>query len=176
MREKEKKYRVTDDFEEDWLEEAEESVTEENSPIQSFLTFVILIAVAGIVCVIIWVATHQDKETQAPVVPDVKVDQSVNETLAAPEVKQTEESTETAESEESPLMEFSLCNDIITPKEYVNLRTEPSTEGGSTTVYCTVSVGDKIKRTGYNLDYGWSRVEYEGQVLYVVTSYVEKVE
>lgn len=176
MRDKEKIYRATDDFEEDWIEETEESVPDDNSPLQSFLTFLVLVAVAGIICVIIWVATHQDRETQAPVVPEIKVDQSVNETLAAPEVKQTEESTESTEIEESPLMEFSMCNDIITPKEYVNLRTEPSTDGGSTTVYCTVSVGDKIKRTGYNLDYGWSRVEYDGQVLYVVTSYVEKVE
>lgn len=65
---------------------------------------------------------------------------------------------------------FVDCDDQMTPKEYVNLRTEPSTTEGDATVRCQVSNGESVHRTGYSADSGWSRVEYNGEVLYVVTS------
>lgn len=65
---------------------------------------------------------------------------------------------------------FENCDDWISPKEYVNLRTEPSTTEGDVTVSCQLNYGEKVHRTGYSTDSGWSRVEYNGQVLYVVTS------
>ena len=67
---------------------------------------------------------------------------------------------------------FENCDDWITPKEYVNLRTEPSTVQEDATVSCQLNYGEKAHRTGYSEDFGWSRVEYNGQVLYVVTSFV----
>lgn len=67
---------------------------------------------------------------------------------------------------------FTDCDDNITPKEYVNLRTEPSTTEGEATVSCQLNGGEVAHRTGYSADSGWSRVEYNGQVLYVVTSMV----
>ncbi len=70
---------------------------------------------------------------------------------------------------------FENCDDWITPKEYVNLRTEPSTVQGDATVSCQLNNGEKAHRTGYSADFGWSRVEYNGQVLYVVTSFVNVV-
>ena len=71
---------------------------------------------------------------------------------------------------------FNDCDDQITPKEYVNLRTEPSTTEGDATVSCQVNNGDSIHRTGISPDSGWSRVEYNGQVLYVVTSLMQAVQ
>lgn len=71
---------------------------------------------------------------------------------------------------------FTDCDDNITPKEYVNLRTEPSTSEGETTVRCQISNGEVVHRTGYSPDAGWSRVEYNGEVLYVVSSYMYTVE
>lgn len=68
---------------------------------------------------------------------------------------------------------FEDCNDNITPKEYVNLRTEPSTSQGQATVKCQVKSGEVVHRTGYSQDAGWSRVEYNGEVLYVVSSFVK---
>ena len=67
---------------------------------------------------------------------------------------------------------FTDNDDYITPKEYVNLRTEPSTSQGEATVRCQVSNGESIHRTGYSPDSGWSRVEYNGETLYVVSSYM----
>lgn len=71
---------------------------------------------------------------------------------------------------------FTDCSDNITPKEYVNLRTEPSTSEGESTVRCQISNGEVVHRTGYSPDAGWSRVEYNGEILYVVSSYVYTVE
>ena len=71
---------------------------------------------------------------------------------------------------------FSNCDDWISPKEYVNLRTEPSTDEGNDTVSCQLNYGEKAHRTGYSADSGWSRVEYDGKVLYVVTSLVYVVD
>ena len=68
---------------------------------------------------------------------------------------------------------FTDCDDYLTPKEYVNLRTEPSTTEEDATVRCQVSNGETVHRTGYSPDYGWSRVEYNGEVLYVVTSLMQ---
>lgn len=70
---------------------------------------------------------------------------------------------------------FTDCDDRVTPKEYVNLRTEPSTSEGQSTVKCQVNNGESMHRTGYSADSGWSRVEYNGEVLYVVTSLVQDV-
>lgn len=71
---------------------------------------------------------------------------------------------------------FIDCDDQITPKEYVNLRTEPSTTEGDATVSCQISSGESVHRTGISPDSGWSRVEYNGQVLYVVTSLMQVVQ
>ena len=70
---------------------------------------------------------------------------------------------------------FTDCSDYVTPKEYVNLRVEPSTSQGDSTVKCQVSNGTNVHRTGYSSDSGWSRVEYNGDVLYVVSSMVSTV-
>lgn len=71
---------------------------------------------------------------------------------------------------------FSNCDDWISPKEYVNLRLEPSTDGGNDTVHCQLNYGEKVHRTGYSADSGWSRVEYDGRILYVVTSLMYAVD
>ena len=36
--------------------------------------------------------------------------------------------------------------------------------------------GEVVTRTGINHDLGWSRVEYNGQTLYCVSSYLKKAE
>lgn len=67
---------------------------------------------------------------------------------------------------------FVDCDDYITPKELINLRTEPSTSEGDSTVRTQVRNGTNLHRTGYSEASGWSRVEYNGEILYAVTNYV----
>ncbi len=67
---------------------------------------------------------------------------------------------------------FTDCDDYIIPKELINLRTEPSTSEGDSTVRTQVRNGTNLHRTGYSETSGWSRVEYNGEILYAVTNYV----
>ena len=67
---------------------------------------------------------------------------------------------------------FTDCDDYITPKDVINLRTEPSTSAGESTVRTQVKNGTNLHRTGYSEASGWSRVEYNGEILYAVTNYV----
>ena len=71
---------------------------------------------------------------------------------------------------------FTECNDRVSPKIEVNLRTLPSVTNPDSQVVVTLQYGEIVNRTGINEDYGWSRVEYNGQILYCVSSYVYVVE
>ena len=71
---------------------------------------------------------------------------------------------------------FTECDDYISPKIEVNLRGEPATDQGNASVHYLIKYGEKLHRTGYDDTSGWSRVEYNGEVLYVVTSLTYVVE
>ena len=71
---------------------------------------------------------------------------------------------------------FTACNEQVTPKIEVNLRTLPSVTNPEATVVVTLKAGEVVTRTGINTDVGWSRVEYNGQTLYCVSSYVYVVQ
>lgn len=71
---------------------------------------------------------------------------------------------------------FTACNEQVTPKIEVNLRTLPSVTNPDATVIVTLKAGEVVTRTGINTDVGWSRVEYNGQTLYCVSSYVYVVQ
>ena len=67
---------------------------------------------------------------------------------------------------------FKDCNDTVTAKIEVNLRALPSVTNPDATVIATIKNGETVTRTGINEEFGWSRVEYNGQTLYCVTSYL----
>lgn len=67
---------------------------------------------------------------------------------------------------------FTACSDIVTAKIEVNLRTLPSVTNPDAAVVAVLKNGETVTRTGINTDYGWSRVDYNGQTLYCVSSYL----
>ena len=71
---------------------------------------------------------------------------------------------------------FTDVNETVTAKEMVNLRSKPSVTDADSQVVATLYAGTTAVRTGINTDYGWSRVEYNGQVLYCVSSLIKVVE
>ena len=71
---------------------------------------------------------------------------------------------------------FVAVNEKVTAKEEVNLRTLPSVEHPDCKVITLLKNGTIVTRTGINDELGWSRVEYEGQVLYCVSSMLKKVD
>lgn len=71
---------------------------------------------------------------------------------------------------------FRDVSDRVTAKDVVNLRSIPSTQRADAEVIAQLKNGEVITRTGINEDVGWSRVEYNGRILYCVTSLLEVVE
>lgn len=72
--------------------------------------------------------------------------------------------------------QFELINDRVTAKVEVNLRSLPSVEDPGCVVVASIKNGEVVIRTGINRDLGWSRVEYNGQTLYCVSSYLTSAE
>ena len=71
---------------------------------------------------------------------------------------------------------FTSVNDTVTAKEEVNLRALPSVTNPDAVVVATIHNGETVTRTGISNEYGWSRVEYNGQTLYCISSYITAVE
>ena len=67
---------------------------------------------------------------------------------------------------------FADRNEQVTAKIEVNLRALPSVTNPDATVIAVLHNGEYITRTGINEEYGWSRVDYNGQILYCVSSYL----
>ncbi|MFQ7395853.1 MAG: SH3 domain-containing protein [Lachnospira eligens] len=67
-------------------------------------------------------------------------------------------------------MVFSSVNDTVTAKDEVRLRDKPSQDSDAT-VIATLVNGETITRTGTSSS-GWSRLVYNGQTVYAVTSYL----
>ena len=68
------------------------------------------------------------------------------------------------------LTEFTAVNETVTAKEETNLRSLPSTEHPDCEIIHLLKNGETVKRTGIDEKWGWSRVEYRGQVCYAVSS------
>ena len=65
---------------------------------------------------------------------------------------------------------YTSVDEQVTAKEETNLRTQPTTGEGSTVVY-TLKKGEYVKRIGVHTN-GWSKIEYNGQTVYAVSSYL----
>lgn len=72
-------------------------------------------------------------------------------------------------------MTFGECSDTVIAKDVTNLRLVPSTLD-TENVVGQLSNGETLIRTGYSADFGWSHINYNGQTLYVVSSYVKAEE
>lgn len=70
---------------------------------------------------------------------------------------------------------FVAVNEQVTAKIEVNLRTLPSVEHPDCKVVTLLKNGTIVTRTGINEELGWSRLEFEGQTVYCVSSMLKVV-
>lgn len=75
-----------------------------------------------------------------------------------------------AEEKPAPSQTYEPVNETVTAKDTTNLRTEPST-ASQDTIAATIHFGDTVNRVGIGSN-GWSQINYNGQILYAVTSYL----
>lgn len=78
------------------------------------------------------------------------------------------------ETESEFKTKFTDVSENVTAKEVTNLRNRPSVESPSE-VIAELKNGEVIVRTGVSNE-GWSRVKYNGQTLYCISSYLEVVQ
>lgn len=125
-----------------------------------------MMIVMVVLCAIIWKVFHAEEKT--PAKGQDAAFETVSDTLA--DISGSKEE----EEPDNPLgVEFEKVDDIVTAKDLTNLRSEPSTENDDTIVM-QLKNGMRIRRTGINEQYGWSRLEYEGRVLYAATRLLTK--
>ncbi len=79
---------------------------------------------------------------------------------------------EGADSGDGLKTRFEERNEQVTAKVEVNLRTLPSVTNPDAAVAAVLHNGEYATRTGINEAYGWSRVDYNGQTLYCISSYL----
>ncbi len=167
-------------------EEERASALEEEkvNPAQAMIGIVVLILVVVIFCFAVWKITHADRSGALPGQNTENTQDSIADwdgQSSAPETIESSEE-ESIEPEESPEpdnalgMTFESVEEYVTAKDVTNLRSEPSTAQGQLTVVTQLSNGQNARRTGINADTGWSRLEYNGQVVYAVSQYLIEVE
>lgn len=83
-----------------------------------------------------------------------------------------QEALEGAGSGDGLKTKFADRSEQVTAKIEVNLRALPSVTNPDAVVVAVLHNGEYATRTGINEDYGWSRVEYNGQTLYAISSYL----
>lgn len=83
-----------------------------------------------------------------------------------------QETQEGAGSGDGLKTKFADRNEQVTAKIEVNLRALPSVTNPDAVVVAVLHNGEYATRTGINEDYGWSRVEYNGQTVYAISSYL----
>ena len=157
---------------------------EKMDPIQALIGLAALIIVVVIFCFAVWKITHaahtgalpgQNADNTQDSIADWGGPTPVPETP----VGSTEESTESDEdpgTDNALGMTFDAVDEYVTAKDVTNLRSEPSTDQGQLTVVRQLSNGQHAHRTGINSATGWSRLEYNGQVVYAVSQYLTPVE
>lgn len=143
-----------------------------------FLGVMACIIFVVVFCFIVWNVTHSEKGP-------IQVDTPVSSNQDVVEVVKTPEPTETPEPTPSPTpepesndkgMNFVEVADYVTAKSRTNLRNEPSTDQGEASVVVKLDNGDAIPRVGICEETGWSKMLYNGQYVYAVTSYLVEVD
>ena len=147
----------------------------------AFLIFIILF------CVIVWGITHRkDKDIvingSSVVTEEASSEIPVSSDVVAP----VESSSEEESSEEEGLdyndtsndmgLTFTEVEDVVTAVDVTNLRSEPSTAQGANTVVAKLRNGTTAVRIGREDTTGWSKLVYDGKIVYASTNYLIVVE
>lgn len=145
---------------------------------------VVLILVVVIFCFAVWKITHanhagtlpgQSGENMQDSIADWGGQTPTSESVANSD-EESAEPDEDSEPENALGMTFDAVDEYVTAKDVTNLRSEPSTDQGQLTVVTQLSNGQNAHRTGINPATGWSRLEYNGQVVYAVSQYLTEAE
>ena len=161
---------------------------QKDNPIYVLIGSVVFIVFVVLFCVIVWNITHRkDKEIVINSSSVVTTEESSSEVESSSDVvAPVESSSEEESSEEEGLdyndtsndmgLTFAPVEDKVTAKDVTNLRSEPSTAQGKATVVAQLHNGETAVRIGREDTTGWSKLVYDGKIVYASTNYLLVVE
>ena len=162
---------------------------QKDNPVYVLIGSVVFIVFVVLFCVIVWNITHRkDKEIVINSSSVVTTDESSSEEVESSSdvVASVESSSEEESSVEEGLdyndtsndmgLTFAPVEDTVTAKDVTNLRNEPSTAQGKATVVAQLHNGETAVRIGREDTTGWSKLVYDGKIVYASTNYLLVVE
>lgn len=157
-------------------------------PVYLLIGGVVIIVFVVLFCVIVWSITHRKEndiviDGSSVVTEESSSDPSASTDVVAP----VESSSEVEESSEEVGVDyndtsndmgliFTAVEDVVTAVDVTNLRSEPSTSQGQATVITQLHHGETAIRIGREDTTGWSKLVYDGQIVYASTNYLIVVE
>lgn len=115
------------------------------------------------------VVCYFTKEKEEPKDSSVKIAEAAAPLTAEDKIYTAVEESAKAEADIVDGKRFTPVSDEVTAKSETNLRTAPSTD--SSDVVYTLKNGEYVKRVGVHGN-GWSKLEYNGQTVYAISSYL----
>ncbi len=161
---------------------------QKDEPVYLLIGGVVFIVFVVLFCVIVWSITHRkDKDIVINSSSVVTTEEASSEASASSDVvAPVESSSEEESSEEEGLdyndtsndmgLTFAPVEDKVTAKDVTNLRSEPSTAQGQATVVAQLRNGETAVRIGREDTTGWSKLVYDGKIVYASTNYLNVVE
>ena len=161
----------------------ERNANKKEEPIYILIGGVAFVIFIVLFCVIVWSVTHKNKDhIIMENTPVVSSESTSTETSASSDGVEPLESSEEENSEEEGLdyndtsndmgLTFTEVNDVVTAVDVTNLRSEPSTAQGAETVVAKLRNGTTVTRIGREDVTGWSKLVYEGEIVYASTNYL----
>lgn len=161
---------------------------EKMSPAQIGIGTVVVLVTVVIFCFVVWQVTHkedkaniivtqnteseQDEVSGLPVVSEAGGETNVVTELQGTDTDTIENPVETVNTDNDLDMTFTTVKELVTAKDVTNLRSEPSTSQGKTTVVGQLKNGDYVERVGIDYASGWSKLNYNGKTVYAVSQYL----
>lgn len=169
----------------------ERNVNSKEEPIYVLIGGVVFLIFIVLFCVIVWSITHKNKDEivldNSSIVSVSTQESNVSETPASSDV--VEPITSSVEEESSEMegldyndtsndmgLTFTEVEDVVTAVDVTNLRSEPSTAQGANTVVAKLRNGTTAVRIGREDTTGWSKLVYDGKIVYASTNYLLVVE
>ena len=161
--------------------------TRKDNPIYLLIGSVVFLVFIVLFCVIVWSITHRKDKDIVISSSSVVTEESSSEIPASADVVASVESSSEEESIEDEGLDyndtsndmgltFAPVEDKVTAKDVTNLRNEPSTAQGQATVVAQLRNGETAVRIGREDNTGWSKLVYDGQIVYASTNYLIVVE
>lgn len=160
------------------------------NPLYVVMGGAVFLLIVVLFCVIVWNVTHSGDDNivnsnnltqsegtmESEPISETIIVQTTPAPTATPDPETAALEQLIAEQSNDQGVVFTEINDVVTARGVTNLRSEPSTAQQNATVVDQLENGVNAMRIGYNEEVGWSKLVYNGKIVYASTAYLVVVE